>query len=194
MVANPRGCRSMDAKEFIAAAEGASRRLQVCVVRQRHDPAPAAEQFLDQTATTSRHIPYKGVGSMIADIMGGPVDWGEACRARDGRLSQGRCAQSPHRPTGVATRRACNACRTRPRGPFEGGGLAIVEPCEPAAGEDHGVFRSSNPRFMRIPVVQDRAENRVTLHTSCTPFVLEWKQIEGGSSWVLFRTTPPPHG
>ncbi|HTQ00023.1 MAG TPA: tripartite tricarboxylate transporter substrate binding protein [Casimicrobiaceae bacterium] len=36
----------------------------------------AAEMFLDQTGTTSNHIPYKGVGPMVTDIMGGQVDWG----------------------------------------------------------------------------------------------------------------------
>jgi len=36
----------------------------------------AAEMFLDQTGTTSNHIPYKGVGPMTTDIMGGQVDWG----------------------------------------------------------------------------------------------------------------------
>src|SRR5215203_2625600 len=60
----------------------------------------------------------------------------------------------------------------------------------------HALARSWSISFVRPSLhahsVQDRAENRVTLHTSCTPFVLEWKQIEGGSSWVLFRTTPPP--
>lgn len=36
----------------------------------------AAEMFLDQTGTTSKHIPYKGVGPMLTDIIGGQVDWG----------------------------------------------------------------------------------------------------------------------
>jgi len=36
----------------------------------------ADEMFIDQAGVTSNHIPYKGVGPMITDIMGGQVDWG----------------------------------------------------------------------------------------------------------------------
>ena len=46
--------------------------------------------FLDQTGTTSNHIPYKGVGPMIADIMGGQVDWGVTSLVSvQGQLKQG---------------------------------------------------------------------------------------------------------
>lgn len=35
----------------------------------------AAAQFLDETKTAARHIPYKGVGPMINDLLGGQVDF-----------------------------------------------------------------------------------------------------------------------
>ncbi len=35
----------------------------------------AAAQFLDETKTTARHIPYKGVGPMLNDLLGGQVDF-----------------------------------------------------------------------------------------------------------------------
>ena len=38
----------------------------------------AAEMFLDETKTKARHIPYKGVGPMITDLIGGQVDFGTA--------------------------------------------------------------------------------------------------------------------
>jgi tripartite-type tricarboxylate transporter receptor subunit TctC len=38
----------------------------------------AAAQFLDETKTSARHIPYKGVGPMITDLIGGQVDFGTA--------------------------------------------------------------------------------------------------------------------
>ncbi len=38
----------------------------------------AAAQFLDETHTTARHIPYKGVGPMINDLLGGQVDFATA--------------------------------------------------------------------------------------------------------------------
>ncbi|MEI7446058.1 MAG: tripartite tricarboxylate transporter substrate binding protein [Burkholderiales bacterium] len=38
--------------------------------------APA--MFLDEFGLQSRHIPYKGVGPMVTDLLGGHVDWGIA--------------------------------------------------------------------------------------------------------------------
>jgi tripartite-type tricarboxylate transporter receptor subunit TctC len=36
----------------------------------------AAAMFLDEANVTARHIPYKGVGPMVTDLMGGQVDFG----------------------------------------------------------------------------------------------------------------------
>lgn len=36
----------------------------------------AVEMFLQQSGTQARHIPYKGVGPMVTDLMGGQVDLG----------------------------------------------------------------------------------------------------------------------
>lgn len=36
----------------------------------------AAEMFVDQAGVQARHIPYKGVGPMITDLIGGQVDFG----------------------------------------------------------------------------------------------------------------------
>ena len=38
----------------------------------------ASEMFLDQTGTKARHIPYKGVGPMLTDLIGGQVDFATA--------------------------------------------------------------------------------------------------------------------
>jgi tripartite-type tricarboxylate transporter receptor subunit TctC len=38
----------------------------------------AAEMFLDATGTKARHIPYKGVGPMITDLIGGQVEFATA--------------------------------------------------------------------------------------------------------------------
>jgi len=36
----------------------------------------AAAMFLDESGTTARHIPYKGVGPMLTDLIGGQVEFG----------------------------------------------------------------------------------------------------------------------
>jgi len=38
----------------------------------------ASAQFLDETGTKARHIPYKGVGPMLTDLIGGQVDFATA--------------------------------------------------------------------------------------------------------------------
>lgn len=38
----------------------------------------AAEMFLDETKTKARHIPYKGVGPMLTDLIGGQVEFATA--------------------------------------------------------------------------------------------------------------------
>jgi tripartite-type tricarboxylate transporter receptor subunit TctC len=36
----------------------------------------AAEMFVQQADVESSHVPYKGVGPMVTDLLGGQVDWG----------------------------------------------------------------------------------------------------------------------
>lgn len=62
----------------------------------------AAELFKDVTGTFSTHIPYRGFGPMLQDIIGGQVDWGVgALPAVQAQLKTGRlaaiCVSSPHR-------------------------------------------------------------------------------------------------
>lgn len=38
----------------------------------------AAEMFVDEAGATARHIPYKGVGPMLTDLIGGQVQMGVA--------------------------------------------------------------------------------------------------------------------
>ncbi|MFN3298080.1 Bug family tripartite tricarboxylate transporter substrate binding protein [Caldimonas sp.] len=50
----------------------------------------AGEMFIDAAGVDSRHIPYKGMGPMIADLIGGQVEWGVAALpAVQGHLKSG---------------------------------------------------------------------------------------------------------
>src|SRR5574343_592376 len=62
----------------------------------------AAELFKDVTGTFSTHIPYRGFGPMLQDIMGGQIDWGVgALPAVVGQAKAGSvkalCVASPER-------------------------------------------------------------------------------------------------
>src|SRR5262245_20021564 len=73
----------------------------------------AAEMFLDETKTKARHIPYKGVGPMLTDLIGGQVDFATAALPSvQGHLKSGalraigmataqRAAAAPEIPTFV---------------------------------------------------------------------------------------------
>jgi tripartite-type tricarboxylate transporter receptor subunit TctC len=62
----------------------------------------AAELFKDVTGTFSTHIPYRGFGPMVSDIVAGQVHWGVgALPAVKGQVESGRlralCIASPER-------------------------------------------------------------------------------------------------
>ena len=76
LVVNPTKMPVKDAKEFIAALKAKPNGYNYASSGNGTILHLAAEMFLDQTGTTSAHVPYKGVGAMVTDLLGGQVDWG----------------------------------------------------------------------------------------------------------------------
>ena len=80
----------------------------------------AAAMFLDEAGTKARHIPYKGVGPMVTDLIGGQVEFATAAlpsraaapRSRRAARDRGWTAQraSPRRRR--SRRSSSRACRT----------------------------------------------------------------------------------
>ncbi|MFO1310769.1 MAG: tripartite tricarboxylate transporter substrate binding protein [Burkholderiales bacterium] len=111
LVVNPNKLPVKDAKELIAALKARPGAYNYASSGNGTILHLAAELFLDQTGTTSAHVPYKGVGPMVADLIGGQVDWGVlALPAAQGHLKQGtlraigigsarRIAAAPEIPT-----------------------------------------------------------------------------------------------
>src|SRR4051794_8606813 len=64
----------------------------------------ATEMFLEEAGVKARHIPYKGVGPMLTDLIGGQVDFATAALPRgqphpkSGALRAGRGAPPPPVP------------------------------------------------------------------------------------------------
>ena len=78
LVANPQRVAATNSKDLIAllkakpdgynhASSGTGTILHL-----------ATEMFLDEAKVTAKHIPYKGVGPMVTDLIGGQVDFGTA--------------------------------------------------------------------------------------------------------------------
>ncbi|MGZ5182320.1 MAG: Bug family tripartite tricarboxylate transporter substrate binding protein [Ramlibacter sp.] len=59
----------------------------------------ASEMVLEQAGATARHIPYKGVGPMVTDLMGGQIDFATAALPS----VQGQIASGALRPIGLLT-------------------------------------------------------------------------------------------
>ena len=76
LVVNPAKVPAKDAKEFIALLKGKPGQLNYASGGNGTILHLAAELFLDETGTKANHIPYKGVGPMVNDLIGGQVDFG----------------------------------------------------------------------------------------------------------------------
>ncbi|RYY98935.1 MAG: hypothetical protein EOO24_17900, partial [Comamonadaceae bacterium] len=76
LVVNPAKVSATNSREFIALLKGKPGALNFASGGNGTILHLAAELFLDASGTTARHIPYKGVGPMVTDLIGGQVDFG----------------------------------------------------------------------------------------------------------------------
>lgn len=112
LVANPKVAAST-AKDFAALLKGKPGELNFASGGNGTILHLAAEMFLDATGTQARHIPYKGVGPMVTDLIGGQVQFATAALPSvQGHLKSGalkaigmataqRVAAAPEIPTFV---------------------------------------------------------------------------------------------
>ena len=77
LVANPK-VPATNAREFIAQLKARNGDMTYASGGNGTILHLAAEMFLDETKTRARHIPYKGVGPMLTDLIGGQVDFATA--------------------------------------------------------------------------------------------------------------------
>jgi len=76
LVANPQKINASNSREFIAALKAKPDGYNFGSGGTGTILHLAAEMFLDETNTRARHIPYKGVGPMVTDLLGGQIDFG----------------------------------------------------------------------------------------------------------------------
>ena len=75
IVVNPK-VAAKDSKELIALLKAKPGSLNYASSGNGTILHLAAEMFLDEAGVKANHIPYKGVGPMITDLLGGQVDFG----------------------------------------------------------------------------------------------------------------------
>lgn len=75
LVVNPK-LPARDSKELVALLKAKPDTLNYASSGNGTILHLAAEMFLDEAGVKAKHIPYKGVGPMITDLIGGQVDFG----------------------------------------------------------------------------------------------------------------------
>ena len=75
LVANPQRVPATSGREFIAALKAKPDGFNFGSGGTGTILHLAAEMFVDEAGVKARHIPYKGVGPMVADLLGGQIDF-----------------------------------------------------------------------------------------------------------------------
>lgn len=78
LVVNPAKVSATNSKEFIALLKSKPGAYNFASGGNGTILHLASEMFLDEAGTTARHIPYKGVGPMVTDLIGGQVEFAVA--------------------------------------------------------------------------------------------------------------------
>ncbi len=78
LVVNPAKVAATNSKEFIALLKSKPGALNFASGGNGTILHLATELFLEEAGVTAKHIPYKGVGPMVTDLIGGQVDFGTA--------------------------------------------------------------------------------------------------------------------
>jgi len=75
LVVNPQKVSATNSREFIAALKAKPEGYNFGSGGNGTILHLAAEMFLDEAKVNARHIPYKGVGPMVTDLLGGQIDF-----------------------------------------------------------------------------------------------------------------------
>ncbi len=78
LVVNPAKVPATNAREFFALLKSKPDQLNFGSGGAGTILHLAAEMVLDASGTSARHIPYKGVGPMVTDLLGGQIEFGAA--------------------------------------------------------------------------------------------------------------------
>jgi tripartite-type tricarboxylate transporter receptor subunit TctC len=78
LVVNPAKVAASNSKEFIALLKAHPDKYNFASGGNGTILHLAAEMFLDEAGLKAKHIPYKGVGPMVTDLIGGQVEFGVA--------------------------------------------------------------------------------------------------------------------
>src|SRR6185369_11464012 len=91
LVVNPAKVTAMDHKEFVAQLNAKPGQFNYGSGGNGTILHLATELYLEAAALKAKHIPYKGVGPMVTDLLGGQVDFATAALPSvQGHISTGK--------------------------------------------------------------------------------------------------------
>lgn len=99
LVVNPAKVPATNNREFIALLKSRPGQLNFGSGGNGTILHLASEMFLEATGATAKHIPYKGVGPMVGDLMGGQIDFATVALPS----VQGQIKAGALRPIGLLT-------------------------------------------------------------------------------------------
>jgi tripartite-type tricarboxylate transporter receptor subunit TctC len=121
LVVNPSKVPAANHKEFVALLKSKPGALNFASGGNGTILHLASELYLDAAGVTAKHIPYKGVGPMVTDLLGGQVEFGTAAMPS----VQGHIKSGALRPIGMLTAQRTPAAPEIPT--FAEQGLANFE-------------------------------------------------------------------
>ena len=90
LVVNPAKVPAKDSKEFAALLKARPGQLNYGSGGMGTILHLAAEMYVDEAGAQARHIPYKGVGPMVTDLIGGQIEFATAALPRvQGHIKSG---------------------------------------------------------------------------------------------------------
>jgi tripartite-type tricarboxylate transporter receptor subunit TctC len=99
LVANPNKVPATNSKDFIALLKSKPGQFNFGSGGNGTILHLATELYLEAAGATARHIPYKGVGPMVTDLVGGQIDFATAALPS----VQGQIKAGQLRPIGLLT-------------------------------------------------------------------------------------------
>jgi len=172
LVVNPK-VPAKDAKEFAALLKAKPGELNYASGGNGTILHLAAEMYLDEIGAKARHIPYKGVGPMVTDLIGGQVEFGTvALPSVQGHLKSGAL-----RAIGMATKERVPAAPDIPTFAEQGvpgyvveAWFAVIGPKGMAAAEVKRIHDAVAAAFNAPEVKETMARQGNVINVSSTEY------------------------
>ena len=128
LVVNPSKVQATNHKEFVALVKAKPDALNYASSGNGTILHLAVELYLEAAGIKVRHIPYKGVGPMVTDLLGGQVDFAAAALPSvQGHIASGKLRADRHVPRAAHAGRA----RTSPPSPSRASRTSRSKPGSP---------------------------------------------------------------